>query len=122
VTRLLLAATAILGLARVLWAVPTAPVRYGLVSAPSFSHRCFGLWGIPCPPSGIRYVRDEREMLLAMLPDADVQSNRLPPLGTIYLRGPRTGIFGGANGSTKAKECQSCSRSRITHSRGLSGY
>jgi hypothetical protein len=94
-TRLFITATAILGLARALWSVPTVPLRWQLASSLSGGERrepdplyiarcCFG-----CGPSpgvlgyissgGIRYVQDEGETLLAMLPAPTTRAPRVHP-------------------------------------------
>jgi hypothetical protein len=85
-TRLLLAATVIVGLGHVVSALAPTLVRAGSaqtypsgpqIPVPSWTERfrerpellrcCFGCWWPD--PGGIRYVTDEREMLLAMLPE-----------------------------------------------------
>jgi hypothetical protein len=91
-TRLLIAVTAIIGFVRAFSALPpvrahgaTMRERWGpepvfpvprwiarFRERPDLLHCCFGCWWPD--PGGIRYVRDESETLLAMLPD-------LPPNG-----------------------------------------
>jgi hypothetical protein len=64
VTRLFLTATALIGLAR---ALSPTPASIQTANGPAEIARCcFGCWR-PAP-GGIRYVRDESETLLAMMP------------------------------------------------------
>jgi hypothetical protein len=78
-TRLLVAVTALLGVARAFSSPPAAPARWAppshllvvesavAANTPSeIPHCCFGCWW--GQSGGIRYIRDESETLLAMIP------------------------------------------------------